>query len=81
MPSPLQLQPLRPDLHGIYNLKYNDQSWALSLISLQGCYLRIAKITINNRNCENVEKDHVHKYFSEKFIQVLFMYLIDFDEF
>lgn len=70
----MQLQPLRPDLSGIYHLKYNDQNWAFSLISLQGCYLRIAKIIIDHHNYKEIEANHLTKYFSEKFIQVKLLF-------
>jgi hypothetical protein len=65
------LQPLRPNLCGIFNVKYNNHSWALSLISLQGCYLRIAKVEITQKNVHDFERNLHQNYFPEKFDQVL----------
>jgi hypothetical protein len=66
----IQLQPLRPNLCGIFNVKYNDHSWALSLISLQGCYLRIAKSVIAQKNVHELEAKIHQSYFSDKYDQV-----------
>jgi hypothetical protein len=65
----VQLHPLRPDLQGIYNIKYGDHSWSLSLISLQGCYLRVSKSVIERQSHEG-SRHQDSKYFPDKFLQV-----------